>query len=96
MEKPINWDDSKNAQLLERYGVGFEEIIIALEQGNLLDDREHQNKEQYSHQKQLVVQIENYAYVVPYIDGKDYWFFKTLFPSRKATSEYLLTTDSHE
>ena len=34
--------------------------------------------------------------VVPYIDEKDYWYFKTLFPSRKATSEYLLTTDSHE
>lgn len=96
MRKPIDWDDSKNAQLLERYGIGFEEIVIALEQGNLLDNRTHPNDHKYAHQKQLVVQIEDYAYVVPYVDEKSYWFLKTFFPSRKATSKYTLTTHSHE
>ena len=87
--KAIRWDDAKNVQLQERYGIDFGAIIAALKKGRLLANRCHPNQAKYGHQNQLVVAVESYAYVVPYIDEKDYWFLKTFFPSRKATRDYI-------
>ena len=36
-----------------------------------------------------VVAINNYAYIVPFIDGENERFLKTIFPSRKYTKLYL-------
>lgn len=36
-----------------------------------------------------VIEINSYAYVVPYVEEDDYLFLKTIFPSRKYTKEYL-------
>lgn len=85
----ISWSDEKNQELIKRYSFGFERILVALQEDGFLDDREHPNQEQYGHQRQLVVLIEGYAYVVPYVERKDDIFFKTMFPSRKATKQYL-------
>lgn len=87
--KTIRWDKAKNVKLRERHGIGFDEVIIALKKRHLLDNRCHPNQAKYGHQNQLIVAIEGYAYVVPYINEKKYWFFKTLFPSRKATRDYI-------
>ncbi|WP_218068356.1 hypothetical protein [Candidatus Thiosymbion oneisti] len=65
-------------------------------QGRLLDHREHPNRDRYGHQKQLVVEIGGYAYVVSYVEDHKKRFFKTFFPSRKDTRDYLLTPGSHE
>jgi len=40
-----------------------------------------------------VVNIDDYAYVVPYIDDTDHYFFKTLFPSKTASKKYLSNPD---
>ena len=37
----------------------------------------------------FVLDINNYAYAVPYLTDGDVVFFKTLFPSRKYTAIYL-------
>ena len=87
--KAIRWDATKNLQLQERYGIGFEAIIEALGKGQLLDNRCHPNQAKYGHQNQLIVAIHDYAYVVPYIDERSYWFLKTFFPSRQATRDYI-------
>jgi len=51
---------------------------------------EHYNTNQYAHQKIYVVEIANYVYLVPFVEEKnDTVFLKTVFPSRKATKEYL-------
>jgi len=55
----------------------------------LLDDISHPNPEQYGDQRMFVVDIENYAYLVPYVEKEDEIFLKTIFPSRKATMKYL-------
>jgi hypothetical protein len=36
-----------------------------------------------------VVEIENYAYIVPFVDHGDERTLKTIFPSRKYTKLYL-------
>jgi len=33
--------------------------------------------------------IENYIYIVPFVEEKKYMFLKTIIPSRKLTKEYL-------
>ena len=42
--KYFDWDIKKNAQLQEQRDIGFEEVVIAIEEGNLLDIIEHLNK----------------------------------------------------
>ncbi len=37
----------------------------------------------------MVVKLDDYAWVVPYVEGEDEVFLKTFFPSRRATKEYL-------
>ena len=32
---------------------------------------------------------DNYAYLVPFLEEEDYFFLKTIIPSRKATRVYL-------
>lgn len=85
----IEWDPEKNAALKERHGLGFERVLVALSEGALLDSRAHPNVEQYGHQRQLVVEIEGYAWIVPFVQQGDQIFLKTMFPSRKATKRYL-------
>ncbi|BCO26195.1 hypothetical protein MIZ03_1075 [Rhodoferax lithotrophicus] len=40
-------------------------------------------------QSVLVVALEAYVYLVPYVEEPDYFFLKTVIPSRKATRDYL-------
>lgn len=87
--KYFDWDEEKNALLKELREVSFEDVQTAIESGRVLDDFEHPNKKRYPNQRIFVVEIENYAYYVPYLEDKDKIFLKTIFPSRKATKKYL-------
>lgn len=70
-------------------GVSFESIVVAIESGGLLDILAHPNQAKYPRQRVLVVVCDNYAYLVPFVDEEDYFFLKTVIPSRKATRDYL-------
>ncbi|WP_038247540.1 BrnT family toxin [Ghiorsea bivora] len=87
--KPINWNPDKNRKLIEERGVSFEDIIFSLQSGCLLDDISHPNQEKYSHQRVFIVAIDDYAYLVPYIENDEEIFLKTVVPSRKATKQHL-------
>ena len=84
-----DWDPEKNQQLIEERGISFEEIIFHLQSDSLLDDVEHPNQKDYSHQRMYVVSIEDYVYLVPYVESENEIFLKTIIPSRKATKRYL-------
>jgi len=75
--------------LLETRGLGFEEIIQAIFEGNILDIRKHPNELKSPDQKILYVRILEEVYAVPFIEEKDCFFLKTLFPTRKARKEFL-------
>jgi uncharacterized DUF497 family protein len=87
--KTFHWNPDKNQQLIEERGVSFEDVIFFLQNDGLLDDVEHPNKEKYPNQRMLVVNIDDYAYLVPYVVSKNDIFLKTVIPSRKATKHYL-------
>ena len=92
--KQFDWDPAKNQQLIEERGISFEEVIFHLQTDGLLDDMEHPNQDNYAHQRMFVVAIEEYAYLVPYVESDEDIFLKTIIPSRKASKFYL--GDNHE
>ncbi len=87
--KTFSWNNDKNALLKETREVSFEDIVFYIEKGFLLDILEHPNKEKYPDQRVFVVQIDDYAYLVPFVEDEREVFLKTIIPSRKATRKYL-------
>mgnify|MGYP000850629010 CR=1 FL=1 len=89
--KPFRWNPDKNAELLAERGVRFEQVVVAVEAGGLLEVLAHPNEAKYPHQRIMVVTWDGYAYLVPYVEEADHFFLKTLIPSRKATRDFLKT-----
>lgn len=87
--KPFRWSTEKNETLRGERGISFESIVVAVESGGLLDILAHPNPAKYPGQRVLVVACDNYAYLVPFVEEDDYFFLKTIIPSRKATRDYL-------
>ena len=87
--KPYDWNDEKNEWLQQERGVAFEDIVFHLSQGGLLDTIEHPNQQQYPGQKMFIVNVEGYAYLVPFVEDDEMIFLKTIIPSRKMTKQYL-------
>ena len=40
--------------------------------------------------------LDGCVYLVPYVEEPDYYFLKTVIPSRKATRDYLLRSNPDE
>lgn len=87
--KPFEWNRSKNEWLKKERGISFEEIANALNEGRIVDTYDHPNQEKYPNQKVFVIYIDDYAYLVPFVEEKEKIFLKTIFRSRKATRDYL-------
>ncbi len=87
--KTYDWDKNKNEWLKKERGISFEEIVAALDKGKKLDSYKHPNQEKYPNQEVLVVELDEYAYLVPFIENEEKVFFKTIFRSRKAKKKYL-------
>lgn len=87
--KPFRWSVEKNALLRQERGLSFEQITVAVESGGLLDIVAHPNAERYPRQRIMVVVIDDYAYLVPYVEEEDHLFLKTIIPSRKATRDFI-------
>ena len=85
----FRWDNDKNELLKQSRGVCFEQVVLLIEKGEVLDTIEHPNQDTYPGQKIAVVMIEAYAYIVPYVESHEEIFLKTIIPSRKATNKYL-------
>ncbi len=85
----IDWSDNKNEWLVRVRGISFEDILYHLSHGELLDVIKHPNPDKYPDQQILIVNVEGYAYLVPFIQDNDVIFLKTIIPSRKMTRKYL-------
>lgn len=85
----IDRDENKNVELQKTRWISFEDVLLALEEKRILYAWSHPNTAKYSHQKAFVVQIDDYAYLVPYIADNDKIFLKMIYPSRKLTKKFL-------
>ena len=87
--KTFRWSSEKNEALKIDRGISFERIVVAIESGGVLDILAHPNELKYPRQQVLVVACDNYIYLVPFVEEDNYFFLKTVIPSRKATRDYL-------
>jgi uncharacterized DUF497 family protein len=87
--KSFNWNTEKSNALKESRGICFEDIVFHIERGDVVDDLSHPNKDKYPGQRIMVVCVDKYAYLVPYVETEDELFLKTIIPSRKATEKYI-------
>jgi len=86
--KFIEWDSEKNEWLKKERAVCFEDVITAIEEGDLLETRAHPNQDKYSGQKQFIILINNYVHIAPFVENKERLFLKTLFRSRVENEKY--------
>ena len=87
--KLFDWDDNKNEILKSSRKISFEEIVFYIANGFVLDIVPHPNQRKYPHQRMFIIDIDNYAYLVPFIEQDEVVYLKTIIPSRKATRKYL-------
>ena len=73
--------------MLQERGVSFEAIVSHIEARNTLAIVPGKGK--FNHQKQFIVVMNEYLYIVPYVQEGDKVFLKTIIPSRKLTKLYL-------
>ena len=66
--KPFRWNPDKDRELLEERGVSFEQAVVTLESGGLLDVLAHPNTKRYPNQRLLVVARDSYAYLVACVE----------------------------
>jgi hypothetical protein len=87
--RTFKWNAEKNVILEKERGITFEEIVEIIESGASVHEVDHPNQAKYPNQRILIVDVDGYAYMLPFVkDGQD-CFLKTIIPSRKATREFL-------
>ncbi len=83
--KYLNWNLDKNEILKRERGISFEEIAHLIESGQIIGIKENPGR---SNQKLYILEIDNYAIVVPFVENETEIFLKTAFPSRKYAKRY--------
>ena len=85
--KYLNWSCDKNEILKAKRGISFEEIADLIESGKILGIEENPGR---PGQKIYILEIENCAVIVPFVEKDNEIFLKTAFLSRKYTKHYRL------
>jgi hypothetical protein len=87
--KLYDWSLVKNEELKTRRKISFEDIVFSISRDGLVDILEHPDQQRYPGQRIFIVNVDDYAYVVPFIEDGKRIFLKTIIPSRKMTKKYL-------
>ncbi len=87
--KTYAWNPDKNELLKRERGVSFEDVVFHIEAGDAVDIFAHPNQSKYPQQQIIVVCVEDYVYLVPFVENDQEIFLKTIIPSSKATKRYL-------
>lgn len=87
--KYYSWKNDKNEKLKKKIHISFEDVIYYIENGKLHAILKHKKQTRYPGLKIYVVEIDNYIYLVPFIETEKEIFLKTIIPNRKATRKYL-------
>jgi hypothetical protein len=82
----ILWDEKKNKKLKLERGIGFEDFMDTILNGEYLDILEHPSR---PHQNIFVVERNRYIFAIPFVIDKDQnIILKTAFPSRTLHRKY--------
>ena len=87
-EAEVEYKDRKATQIYVKFPVrtlDTEDYDYAIEYAK----DKHPNSEKYPNQRMFIVNINEYAYLVPFVESQEEIFLKTVIPSRKATKKYI-------
>ena len=87
--KFFDWNLKKNERLKAEREISFEDIVYSIQHDGLLDILEHPKKNRFPHQRIFLVNVNDYAFIVPFVEEEGITFLKTIIPSRKMTKKYL-------
>ena len=81
------YDEEKENWLNEHRAVSFKAVISKIENG---ESRviPNPNQKKYSGQEALIVEIDGYNCVVPFIEKGEVVFLKTIYKNRKINRKY--------
>lgn len=84
-----NWNNDKN-ELLKKSerNISFEAVVSAIQNNQILEIIDNPSSN-HSKQKCYVLAINDYVYLVPFVENDNEIFLKTIFPSRKHKKFYL-------
>lgn len=84
-----NWNNDKNKLLKNsERNISFEAVVSAIQNNQILEIIDNPSSN-HSKQKCYVLEINDYVYLVPFVENGDEIFLKTIFPSRKHKKFYL-------
>jgi uncharacterized DUF497 family protein len=86
--KIYNWSAAKNEMLVRERGISFERIVFEISIGNEVAMVMHPNQDRYPGQMISVVEVDDYVYLVPFVETESEIILKTIIPSRKATRQF--------
>ncbi len=86
--KTFTWDNEKNQLLKETRNISFEDILFYIERNEIIDIIENPNQDKYPGQRFFIIAVNDYVYYVPFIEGDNEIFLKTIIPSRKYKKIY--------
>lgn len=86
--KSYNWNTEKNQMLIEERGISFERIVFEISMGNEVAVVMHPNQNKYPGQMISMIEVDDYIFLVPFIETESEIFLKTIIPSRKATRQF--------
>jgi uncharacterized DUF497 family protein len=87
--KPFQWDEQKNEWLKKIRGVSFEDVVTASTEGKIVETMDHPNQKRYPNQQVLIIIINEYIHMVPFVEDEEKYFLKTIIPSRKMMKKYM-------
>lgn len=85
----MNGNEEKNDLLKARRDISFEDVILSLQSGKLLDVISHFNLSKYPNQKLFIITIQNYIYYVPFVEDEEIDLCQLLRPSEVSFSQSL-------
>ena len=83
--KTFTWNSEKNRKLIEERDISHQDAVFFINNGGLVDDAAHTNTKKYPNQRMFFININEYIYLVPYVENGNETFLKKIIPSRKAT-----------
>jgi uncharacterized DUF497 family protein len=86
--KPFSWSSEKDRRLRDERGVSFQDVLLEISEGRVLDVIDSPNTEKYPQQRAFVLEINGYVYYVPFVETDEEIFLKTIIPSRKLNKKY--------
>ena len=65
-----HWNKDKNEQLQQERGVSFEDVVDAINNGQLIDTIKNPNSDKYPNQSTFIINFKDYVYCVPFVESE--------------------------